>query len=61
MIKPQGTSDGMETAVVYLSMLEQLYDLWKEDEIDKSVIAETATAMIEIACLGRTTRQSCES
>lgn len=55
MIKPQGTSDGMETAVVYLSMLEQLYDLWKEDEIDKSVIAETATAMIEIACLGRTT------
>lgn len=55
MIKPQGTSDGMETAVVYLSMLEQLYDLWEENEIDKSVIAETATAMIEIACLGRTT------
>ena len=55
MIKPQGTSDGMETAVVYLSMLEQLYDLWEENEIDKSVIAETVTAMIEIACLGRTT------
>ena len=51
----------METAVVYLSMLEQLYDLWEENEIDKSVIAETVTAMIEIACLGRTTRQSCES
>lgn len=55
MIRPHGVSDGLETAVVYLSMLEQLYDLWEEDDVDEGVIAETATAMIEIACLGRTT------